>query len=150
MKNKDKNILIISLFILVFIFILVFNTNFNLLKQVSLETQNLSAVEAGKKTYVPLEPIPGLTDSKTSEQQLGVYLGTIFNWAIAIAIILSIIFLLLGGIQYMTTDAIGNKEEAKGKINAAIVGLLLALSSFLILETINPQIVNYENNALLE
>lgn len=65
----------------------------------------------------------------------------LFNWGIAIAIILAIMYIVIGGIQYMTTDAVFDKGEGREKISSAIGGLILALATFLILQTINPQIV---------
>jgi hypothetical protein len=41
----------------------------------------------------------------------------------------------------MTTEAVGGKSDAKNKINNAIFGLILALSSFLLLKTINPAFI---------
>lgn len=48
----------------------------------------------------------------------------------------------MAGIQYMTSDFISSKEEAKNSITNVIFGLLLALGAWLILNTINPDLLN--------
>src|SRR5690606_22709225 len=60
--------------------------------------------------------------------------------------ILAVIMITLGGIQYMTTDAISGKTEGKAVITRALLGLMLALASWLILYTINPNILNFSLN----
>ena len=69
-------------------------------------------------------------------------LRTIFNWGIAIAIILATLAVVIGAIQYMTTDAIYDKKEGRERITSAIGGLILALISWLILFTINENILS--------
>ena len=65
----------------------------------------------------------------------------IFNLIIAIAGGLAVLKIIYGGIQYMSTDAFGAKNEAKDTIKNAIWGLLLAISAWLILYTVNPNLV---------
>ena len=48
---------------------------------------------------------------------------------------------MVGAIQYMTTDAISGKEEGKERITKALLGLLLAVGAWLILSTINPDLL---------
>jgi len=59
---------------------------------------------------------------------------------------LAVIMIIWGGIQYMSTDAISGKSEAKNTIQNAIWGLLLAISAWLILNTINPDLVKFNLN----
>ncbi len=69
------------------------------------------------------------------------YLKSLYTFGIAIASALAVLMITLGGVQYSTTDAIGGKSEGKEKIKSALVGLLLALLSYTILNTINPYLV---------
>lgn len=60
-----------------------------------------------------------------------------FTIMIIITIILALIFLVLGGIQWITSG--GSKEKiqaARSKLTYAIVGLVIALSSFFIVSFI--------------
>jgi hypothetical protein len=90
--------------------------------------------------YQPLVADLPFTNSEAGSG-LGTFLKQIFNWGIGIAISLAILVIILGGVQYMTTDAIFKKEEGKKRITGAVAGLLLALSGWLILNQINPDIL---------
>lgn len=101
----------------------------------------------GKLCYVKLEPnaFPGVTNST----DLGTFLGSVFDFGIAGAIALTLIMIIWGGIMYMTTDAWAKKEEGKAKIISALEGLGIALISWLLLYTINPDLVDFSKNTLL-
>ncbi|PIQ66529.1 MAG: hypothetical protein COV96_01015 [Candidatus Zambryskibacteria bacterium CG11_big_fil_rev_8_21_14_0_20_42_18] len=93
--------------------------------------------------YTLLAPIDGYVGETT---QANSYLASIFKLAIAVAGGLAVIMIIWGGIQYMSTDAISGKSEAKNTIQNAIWGLLLAISAWLILNTINPDLVKFNLN----
>jgi len=83
-------------------------------------------------------PLPGLG----SDPELGDYISAIFNLAMGIAGTIAVLALIIGGILYMTSA--GNPEargNAKKRITAAIFGMILLFSSYLIAKTINPQII---------
>ena len=69
------------------------------------------------------------------------YLTGMVKLLIMVAGVLAVIMIMLGGIQYMSSDAISGKEEGKEKITQALFGLLLAIASWLILNTINPDLL---------
>lgn len=98
--------------------------------------------------YTPLAPLPvgenGQTLNKVTDA--GVYIKGAFNLAIGVAAALAIIMIIIGGIQYMGTESIGGKGAGLKKIKDAVLGLLLALGSYLILFTINPSLVNFNLN----
>ncbi len=99
--------------------------------------------------YVPLEP-GAFTGVKTDTGgNLGVFLGQVFNWAIAIAVASALVMIIWGGIEYMTTDSWSGKNDGRTKIQNALLGLGLALISWLLLYTINPELVNFQNNQLI-
>jgi len=54
--------------------------------------------------------------------------------------------LIYGGVMYITSDVITSKEEAKKWMLGAVTGLLLGFLSYLILFTINPDLVKWELN----
>ncbi len=94
-------------------------------------------------TYQPLEPNAfGTTLTNTSS--LGDFLSQAFSFGLAIAAALAVIMIVWGGVQIMTTDSWSGKSEGKQKIWDAIWGLGLALVSWLILYTINPDILNFK------
>lgn len=96
------------------------------------------------KPYELLAPLPKIGKTFWIERGLGNYINRVFMLAIGIAGVLAVIMIVIGGIQYMTTDIVFTKEEARKRIGGAIWGLLLALGTFMILNTINPDILNLE------
>ena len=99
-------------------------------------------------TYTPLEP-QAFGNIPENGSNLGAFLGAVFNWGIAAAIALALIMIILGGMQLMTTDSWTGKEEGKSRIFNAIWGLGLALVSWLLLYIINPNLVTFQGNLLL-
>ncbi|MFA6050486.1 MAG: murein L,D-transpeptidase catalytic domain-containing protein [Candidatus Paceibacterota bacterium] len=105
--------------------------------------------------YQPLAPVPGLTESNPDfvgppDQSLSGYLKKLYNFAIGAAAALAVIMVIWGGVEYMTTDAIGHSEEGKQKIQNAVLGLLLALSTYIILQTINRDLLSLNFDPKLE
>lgn len=96
---------------------------------------------ADEATYVPLAPLPGV--DAEAEATLESYLPAIFQLSIGIAGVLAVIMLILGGLQYMGSETVGGKQDGRDRITAALGGLLLALAAFLILQTINKDLVNF-------
>jgi len=104
-------------------------------------------------TYTPLAPLPGLgldekgqpTDRPIDTKQkcaFGNYLNIIIKLVLGIAGVLAMVMIVMGGIEYMTSDLISSKEAGKEQITHAVLGLLLALGAYLILNTINPQLLS--------
>lgn len=94
--------------------------------------------------YTLLEPLPSLDGggqliATTTTQK---YLGYMFNLFIAVCAVAAVFMIVLGGFEYMTSDAVNKKEDGLKKIKGAIYGLLLALCSFLIVKTIDPRFVD--------
>jgi hypothetical protein len=106
-------------------------------------TQNIGGNTGGSSDgYVLLEPsIVGESGGSITPSE---YLARIFWFMIGAAGVLAVLQIALGGIDYMFAGANPGKEkDAKEKIAAAIYGLLLALGAWLILNTINPDFVNF-------
>ena len=70
------------------------------------------------------------------------YVKYIFNFAVAIAGLIAFGALIYGGFRYITSaGAPIAQTEAKDQIFAGVIGLVILLSSYLILTTVNPQLV---------
>ena len=92
--------------------------------------------------YYLLQPIaPYITDN-TANLNLAQYLRQMFNLGIALATGLAVIKIVLGGIKLLSTDSIMNHEEGKEDIKNALLGLIIALASYVILNTINPALLS--------
>ncbi|KKS04574.1 MAG: hypothetical protein UU82_C0012G0006 [Candidatus Nomurabacteria bacterium GW2011_GWC2_41_8] len=107
-------------------------------------------------TYVLLSPLPNTngetlnTFDPTGEGggALGGYLNLMIKLFIGICAVLAVIMIVMGGIQYMTTELISSKEEGRKRITGAILGLLLALGAYTLLFTINPDLLNTDLESL--
>lgn len=91
---------------------------------------------AGYEIEVSLPDGPQAGD----EVSLTSYIDYLYKSLLAIVGLAAFGALVFGGFQYMLSDSITSKEEAKKWIWGALGGLLLALSAFLILYTINPEL----------
>lgn len=89
---------------------------------------------------IPLAPLP--TNFGNDTETLGGYVNTIFQLAIAAGAALAVIQVVIGGLKYMTTEAVTGTKDARTIITGAIVGLLVLLGSWLILFVINPDLTN--------
>ncbi|MFH1392153.1 MAG: pilin [bacterium] len=86
--------------------------------------------------------MPKYDENVGAGEQLVSFLEWAFTFAIAAAGILALLMIMIGGFQYIT--AAGSEAmagQAKNRIQNAILGLVLALCSYLILNTINPDLV---------
>lgn len=78
----------------------------------------------------------------TTKTLLPDYIEYIFKLSLMIAGLVSFGALVYGGFGYMTSAGNPSKmDDAKQKIISAILGLIILLSSYLILITINPQLI---------
>ncbi len=103
--------------------------------------------------YQPLAPINGFIDRTIvlgKEDSLAPYLNQIVRILIAAATGLAVIVIVYGAIQYTLTDSVTSKGEAKSTIMRAIYGLILALTSYLILNTLNPAMLSGKIRGLQE
>lgn len=95
----------------------------------------------GAVKYAPLITIDGLTNSVQGES-FSQYVNFLYGFSIAIAALLAVIKIIIAGVKYMLSSLPGTKGDAKTEIQGALLGLLLILGAFLILNTINPALTN--------
>jgi hypothetical protein len=77
---------------------------------------------------------------------LGRCITQIYTWSLAISAILGILMIIMGGYKVMTAG--GNAEQStsgKNMVLSSIVGICLLFGAYLILNTINPDLVNFRN-----
>ena len=91
-----------------------------------------------------INPGPTTPPPPLNTQDLAIKISQIYAWALGAAALLALLMIILGG--YLVMTAQGNAQQAtKGKefIYSAIIGLVLLFSSYLLLRTINPDLVNF-------
>ncbi|OGF63199.1 hypothetical protein A2662_00945 [Candidatus Giovannonibacteria bacterium RIFCSPHIGHO2_01_FULL_45_33] len=95
------------------------------------------------RAFTLAQPIPGIgTESGiSSADTFCQYVNGIMPYIFGLAAVIAVVQLVVGGMQYSLSEGLTSKEDAKDRIWAAIWGLLLALLSWLILNTINTNLV---------
>jgi uncharacterized membrane protein len=113
----------------------------------TVDTQHSIAYAQSETTYEFMQPLglPGFGGDDgqitISQSSFAEYVNTLIQVAIGFAILLSVIMVIAGGVEYMGARSVTNKDDAKDRISKAIGGLVLALSAVVILQTINPNLV---------
>lgn len=101
---------------------------------------------SGTCTYTPLEPLPCPATNpncQSGNTSLPQFIATVFTILFSLGALIAVGRLTAGGIMYMTSEIANKKTEAKRWIRSSIFGLLLLAGSWLILNTINPQLLNF-------
>jgi len=82
-------------------------------------------------------------------QGIGFYINQIVIIIIGLAALVAVVVIVIAGVQYMTTEAVTQKGEAKKRIRNALIGILLILSVYVLLKTINVRLVNIDLDSKL-
>jgi hypothetical protein len=99
-------------------------------------------------TYNLQVDIPGMNKGinvSEPETAIGGYISAIYNYAIGVVGILAALVIMIGGLIWLTAGGNTNRiEKAKSWITGALTGLVIALASYAILYTVNPDLVNLQ------
>ncbi len=77
----------------------------------------------------------------TASSSLAVMVKYFYEWGIAIGGLAAFFALVMAGFPYLTsTGDPGKIKDATGKIQSAIIGLVMLLASYLVLNLINPEL----------
>ena len=106
------------------------------------QLQNSQFCQNGGCTYTALEPIPGLPNVYGPQQGFGGLVSGSFKLLIGAGAVVAVVMIVLGALTYMFSDIAGNKTKALSRIRGAMWAIVLLMSSYLILYTINPDLVN--------
>jgi hypothetical protein len=101
-------------------------------------TANAQTTDAG---YHLLAPFPFPILEKTTDITLVDYMKGVFVATIGLAIVLAVVELVIGGIEYAAAVVPSSKEDAKRRIGGAVGGLLLILMAWVILQALNPKLL---------
>ncbi len=106
-----------------------------------------TTIYAATAPYTVLAPLPGTTIEQNCTANcttdLQTYLPGVFWWSIGLAAAMAFVMITYGGLVYMTSDAIYGKEDGRKYIENALWGLLLVIGAWVILNTLNPQILSF-------
>lgn len=75
---------------------------------------------------------PGaITSPKGYSTDIGVFIGWVLTVVMVIAILLVLLYLVLGGIEWITSGGEkGKTESARNKITAAVIGIIILASAY--------------------
>lgn len=80
---------------------------------------------------------------------LAEYINLGYRYMVSIVLIAAIIMVVWGGFRYLLGSAnIGNVQRGKEIIRDAVVGMLIVIGAFVILNTVNPRTVELRNLSL--
>lgn len=103
-----------------------------------------SRVDLDPITFRPSIPIGSFAgDIPVDADLLPRYISAFYTYFLAVVGIIAVVMIMYGGFRWITAG--GNPSRigaAKEIIQSAIIGLILALTSRLILQTINPELVS--------
>jgi len=92
--------------------------------------------------------IPGLSFSKVIEKDgvlhinfLGEYVAAVYLYLLQIGIVIAIVLVMIGGLQWALSAGGGDLKSAKNRIRNAVTGLVLLMSVYMILFIVNPALV---------
>lgn len=99
---------------------------------------------AEEKGYTLLEPSIIIDQGGTQPAGYGLteYLETVYLLMFVLIISATVFYFILGGLEYITSDIPGVKLDGKSKIWKALLGLFIALTSYLLLKIINPDLLD--------
>ena len=92
---------------------------------------------------------PGVIGQTSTPANLSDYFNLMYNAILTVIVILAIYRIVRGALEYMFSNVPGSKADGKDVIKGALFGLLIALTSWLILHTINPNLVDWKCNKFL-
>ncbi|KKQ91087.1 MAG: hypothetical protein UT16_C0026G0004 [Candidatus Azambacteria bacterium GW2011_GWA2_39_10] len=132
MKNQKLKIKNFTFYFIFTIFCLLFAVS--VMAQVKLETG-----------------LPGIPSSGLPVgQELPSYINYLFIFSLGLVTILALTQMIIGGITYILAAGNAAKvEDAKDMILQALLGVGILLISYLLLRTINPDLVNLRNPTLI-
>ncbi len=112
------------------------NTMYQLLAPIPCKPGDSDCVSNGKGGY-ELQ-----TFDTAQSNSMGAYLNLMIKLFIGICAVLSVVMIVIGGLEYMTSELVHSKEAGKERILSALLGLIIALGAYALLYTINPDLLN--------
>ncbi|OQX71742.1 hypothetical protein B6D52_00520 [Candidatus Parcubacteria bacterium 4484_255] len=135
----SKNKIFLLLFCLFFLF-----ANFCFVNA----TNGIPRNDPSEVKFVPQIGIPGSEfeagkEVAVSGKSFIEYLKAIYVWSVGAIAVIAIIMIMIAGFQWMT--AAGNASaigQAKSRISSSLIGLLLAIGAYSLLNFVNPSLVH--------
>ncbi|NCO04707.1 MAG: hypothetical protein GW939_01005 [Candidatus Magasanikbacteria bacterium] len=104
----------------------------------------IPGLELSPSTIVEPDPNAALADTYIESPFLSEYLAAVYRFGVAAAVLLCMLVIIVSGLQWTASG--GNSatiSSAKKRITGAITGMLLAVGSYSVLYTINPNLLAF-------
>jgi len=126
------------------------DTSANPDNNINLQTSGSGAINPNNTIYSglsdALSAIGVKVNTITSAGDLGTFLNAIIAFITAIMGVIAVIMIMYEGFVYMRSDNVDFKTRTRGNIVKVVLGFLLLLSTYVILKTINPDLLNLVPN----
>ncbi|MDP2944698.1 MAG: pilin [bacterium] len=100
-----------------------------------------SSLDAASVDVAVYDPVTG----KMNSDLLARYIQAFYDYGMAAAGILAAIVLMAGGVLWLTSGGDSGKVgQAKELIIGSVVGVIILFSSWIILNTVNPELLNFK------
>jgi len=98
---------------------------------------------AGAQFNIPDAGGTGLNSGLTNESTLTGFILRVINIALALAGLIAVLFLIIGGFRYITAGGNSdNSDEAKKIILNAVIGIIVVILSFVVVRVVSNTLVN--------
>jgi hypothetical protein len=104
-----------------------------------------SVFDSSSGCYEQLAPITNPDGSQVSTTNFPTYLQGMYRIGIGACFVLGVIMFTWAGIEYILSESMNTKSDAKKRIAGALTGLAIALVSYILLNTINPDLLKFTN-----
>lgn len=103
-----------------------------------------TAATTDTSNFVPDIKLPGQFESEPQDSQLmGKYFRAVYIYMVYVVGVLAVVMLIYGGVKWVAAAGnAGQINDAKDVITNAIIGLVIGLTSFLLLNIINPKLLS--------
>ncbi len=89
----------------------------------------------------PCSPNDSSCSDISNETSIITYIMRFYNFGIAIVGIVAVGMIVAGGVYISTSGAVDKRSEGKDMITSAILGIVLLFGSYVLLRTVNPDLV---------
>lgn len=114
------------------------------MNKIAQNVTNPSPGEVVVGTYIQQDQIRPLSQLFDPNSSLADFFQALFYTAMAVGATLAVLRLGYAGFLYMGGDSYGKISEAKRIMQDVVIGLLLLLAVYVILNQINPDILNLD------
>jgi len=90
--------------------------------------------------------IPGFREGKIGGETLANYIIAFYKWSLRAIGVIAVVMIMVAGFQWMTAaGSVPKITQAKERINNALIGLILVIGAYFLLNFLNPALVNLKS-----